>query len=145
LTRSRLTYVAVYPMMEEEKYKKEVLDQDDAWQEVLSKVEKMPLDTTVTFVEDRETGKTAAKIMGSRLASSRPNQVKDGLDKRLCNYCGKKGHGSSSYLERKGNCKALGKACRICIKLHHMARMCFQRPTNIVVVTSDEEDAMDNN
>ena len=39
----------------------------------------MPLDTTVTFVEDRETGKTAAKIMGGRLASSKPNQVQDGL------------------------------------------------------------------
>jgi hypothetical protein len=26
-----------------------------------------------------------------------------------------------------------------------MAKMCFQRPTNIVVVTSDEEDVMNNN
>ena len=42
----------------------------------------MPLDTTVTFVEDRETGKLAAKIMGSRLASSKPNQVQDDLNKR---------------------------------------------------------------
>ena len=105
----------------------------------------MPLDTTVTTVENRETGKTAAKIMGSRLASSKPNKVQDGLDKRPCNYCGKKGHGSGSYLERKGKCKAFGKACRICNKLHHMAKMCFQRPTNIVVVTSDEEDVMNNN
>ena len=90
-----------------------VLDQDDAWQEVQSKVEKLSLDTTVTFAEDRETGKTAANIMESRLASSKPNQVQDGLDKRHCNYCGKKGHGSGSYLERKDKCKAFGKACRI--------------------------------
>ena len=62
--------------------KQEVHHQDDAWQEVLSKVEKMPLDTTVTFVEDRETGKTAANIMGSRLKSSKPNQVQDDLNKR---------------------------------------------------------------
>ena len=26
-----------------------------------------------------------------------------------------------------------------------MAKMCFQRPTNIVVVTSDEEDVMNSN
>ena len=48
-------------------------------------------------------------------------------------------------MERKYKCKAFGKACRICNKLHHVAKMCFQRPTNIVVVTSDEEDVMNNN
>jgi hypothetical protein len=63
----------------------EVHHQDDAWQEVLSKVEKMQLDTTVTFVEDRETGKTATKILGGRLASSQPNQVQDSVDQRPCN------------------------------------------------------------
>jgi hypothetical protein len=77
--------------------------QDDAWQKVLPKVETMPLDTTVTFVNHRKTGNTAAE------------------------------------------CKAFGKACIICNKLHQMATVCFQRPTNIVVVTSNEEDARNTN
>jgi hypothetical protein len=104
-----------------------------------------PLDTTVTLAEDRETGKTATKILGGRLASSQLNQVQDRVEQRPCNYCGKKGHGSGSLLERKYKCKAFGKACSNCNNLHHMAKMCFKRPTNIVVVISDEEDVMKNN
>ena len=43
------------------------LNDEDTKQEVLSKVEEMPLDTTVTFVEARETGKTANEILGGKL------------------------------------------------------------------------------
>ena len=39
------------------------LNDEDTKQEVLSKVEEMPLDTTVTFVEASETGKMATKIL----------------------------------------------------------------------------------
>jgi hypothetical protein len=60
----------------------EVHPQDNAWQEILSKVEEMPLDTTSTFVEASETGKTATKILGGRLASSELNQVQDRVDQR---------------------------------------------------------------
>jgi hypothetical protein len=36
-------------------------------------------------------------------------------------------------------CKAFGKACRICNKVHHMTTVCVERPTNIVVGTTDED------
>jgi hypothetical protein len=42
-------------------------------------------------------------------------------------------------------CKAFGKACRICDKVQHMTTMCFEGPTNIVVVTSDEEEVRNTN
>ena len=45
------------------------LNDEDTKQEVLSKVEEMPLDTTVTFVEARETGKTATKDEAGRVRS----------------------------------------------------------------------------
>jgi hypothetical protein len=51
------------------------LNDEDTMQEVLSKVEEMPLDTTITFIEARETGKTATKILGGKLTSSIVNQV----------------------------------------------------------------------
>jgi hypothetical protein len=38
-------------------------------QEVLSNVDEMPLDETITFVEARETSKTALKILGGNLTS----------------------------------------------------------------------------
>ena len=43
------------------------LNDEDTKQEVLSKVDEMPLDETITFVEPRETGKTALKILGGKL------------------------------------------------------------------------------
>ena len=42
------------------------LNDEDTKQEVLSKVEEMPLDTTIAFIEARETGKTATKILGGK-------------------------------------------------------------------------------
>jgi hypothetical protein len=73
-----------------------------------SKVEEMPLDTTVTFVEARKTGKMATKILGGKLASSQLNQVQDRVDLRHCNYCGKKGHGKSANFDtRKANARPM--------------------------------------
>ena len=46
------------------------LNHEDTKQEVLSKVEDMPLDVTVTFIEARKTGKTATKILGGKLTSA---------------------------------------------------------------------------
>jgi hypothetical protein len=42
-------------------------------------------------------------------------------------------------------CKAFGKACRICNKVHHMTTVCYESLTNIVLVTSDEEDVRNTN
>jgi hypothetical protein len=51
------------------------LNDEDTKQAVLSKVDEMPLDETVTFVVARETGKTALKILGGKLASRQVNKV----------------------------------------------------------------------
>jgi hypothetical protein len=51
------------------------LNNEDTKQAVLSKVEELPLDETITFVEARETGKTALKILGGKLLSRQVNKV----------------------------------------------------------------------
>jgi hypothetical protein len=61
------------------------LNDEDTKQEVLSKVDEMLLDATITFVEARETGKTALKILGGKLASGQVNKVQqDEEDQRSC-------------------------------------------------------------
>ena len=45
------------------------LNNEDTKQTVLSKVEELPLDETITFVEARETGKTSMKILAGKLSS----------------------------------------------------------------------------
>ena len=78
-------------------------------------------------------------IQGGFVKVHKLGNVQARVDQRPCNYCGKKGHGSGSL------CKAYAKAFSICNNLHHMAKMCFKRPTNMVVVMSDEEDVMNDN
>jgi hypothetical protein len=77
--------------------------------EVLSKVDEMTLDATITFVEARETGKTALRILGGKLTSGQVNTVQqEREDQRPCNYCGQNGHGKSPNIDlRKANCKGL--------------------------------------
>ena len=86
------------------------LNDEDTKQEVLSKVEEMPLDVTVTFIEARETGKTATNILGGKLTSTVVNQVKEKAEEKNCTYCGRKGHGRRASIEtRKANCRHLAK------------------------------------
>jgi hypothetical protein len=47
----------------------QVSEVEDTKQEVLSKVDKMTLAATITFIEARETGKTALRILGGKLTS----------------------------------------------------------------------------
>ena len=51
------------------------LNDEETKQEVLSKVEELPLDETIDFVEARETGKTSLKIMSGGLTSSHVNKI----------------------------------------------------------------------
>ena len=101
------------------------LNDEDTKQEVLSKVEEMLLDTTITFVEARETGKTATKILGGKLTSSQVNQVQEKMDLRPCKNCGQKGHGKSPNFEtRMAKCPAHGKKCAKCQCEGHYAKVC---------------------
>jgi hypothetical protein len=92
------------------------LNDEDTKQAVLSKVDEMPLDETIAFVEARETGKTALKILGGKQTSGQVNKVQqEREDQRLCTNYGHKGHGKSPNIElRKANCPAYGKKCAKC-------------------------------
>ena len=45
------------------------LNDEETKQKVLSKVEELPFDETIVFVEARETGKTSLKILSGGLSS----------------------------------------------------------------------------
>jgi NADH pyrophosphatase NudC (nudix superfamily) len=94
------------------------LNDKDTKQAVLSKVDELLLDETITFVEARETGKTALKILGRKLSSGQVKKVQqEREDQRSCTYCGQKGHGKSPSNDlRKADCPAFGKKCAQCAR-----------------------------
>jgi hypothetical protein len=101
------------------------LNDEDTKQEVLSKVEELPLAETITFIEARETGKTATKILGGKMTSTLVNQVNEKFDDKNCSFCGKKGHGrKASFESRKANCPAYGQTCTKCKGRHHFQAAC---------------------
>jgi uncharacterized protein YfaT (DUF1175 family) len=89
-------------------------------------VEELPLDETITFVEARETGKTALKILGEKLSSGQVNKVQQERENhRSCTYCGQKGHRKSPSTDlRKADCPAFGKKCTNCHQKGHYTRFC---------------------
>jgi hypothetical protein len=86
-------------------------------------------DATITFVEARETGKTALKILGGKLASGQINKVQqEREDQRSCNYCGQKGHWKTPNIDlRKADCPAFGKKFTKCHQKGHYAGVCKSR------------------
>ena len=53
------------------------LNDEDTKQDVLSKVEEMPLSDTITFMEAHETGKQSLKALSGGLSSGQVNRVQD--------------------------------------------------------------------
>ena len=109
------------------------LNDEETKQEVLSKVEELPLDETIVFVEARETGKTSLKILSGGLSSSHVNKVHEYVSANdKCKYCGKKGHGKhpSSDL-RKDSCPAFGKKCKNCSFLGHFSEQCKKKSRDV--------------
>ena len=101
------------------------LNDEDTKQEVLSRVDEMTLDATVTFVEPRETDRSATKILGGKMSSTVVNQEQERVDQRSCTYCGKKGHGRRANFEtRKANYPAHGQTCTKCQRQDHFAAVC---------------------
>ena len=45
-----------------------------------------------------------------------------------CQNCGELSHGSNSAAERRTACKAWGKKCENCKKLHHLTSLCKFEP-----------------
>ena len=63
------------------------LNDEDTKQEVLLKVEELPFDETIAFVEAKETGKTSLKILSGGLSSSHVNRVHEHVSARdKCKY-----------------------------------------------------------
>ena len=109
------------------------LNDEETKQEVLSKVEELPLDETIVFVEARETGKTSLKILSGGLSSSHVNKVHEHVSANdKCKYCGKKGHGKhpSSDL-RKDSCPAFGKKCKNCSFQGHFSEQCKKKSRDV--------------
>ena len=113
------------------------LNDEDTKQEVLSKVDEMPLDETITFVEARETGKTSLKILSGGLSSGQVNKVQEQVSAQdKCTYCGKRGHGKQANIDlRKTSCTAYGKKCKNCGILGHFNDQCKKKPKD----TASEE------
>lgn len=101
------------------------LYEEDTKQAVLSKVEEMPFDEMITFVEARETGRTSMKILAGNLSSGVVNKVhEDREDPRSCQFCGKEGHGRNPGFDlRKADCPAFGKKCKKCGLKGHFAEV----------------------
>ena len=99
----------------------------------------MNLDTTVKFIEAKESGKKAGvyldsedaclnKVTGYRQAqreylirdNSNPTDV---VGNEKCHYCGRRGHGAKPDLNQKKElCPAFDKKCNSCGKIGHFAR-----------------------
>ena len=115
------------------------LADDDIRRQVLGVVEEMNLETTVKFIEAKESGRKAGvfldsgdaglnKVTGYRQAQ-RENLMTDGsnttdvVDNDKCHYCGRRGHGAKPDLNRKKEaCPAFDKKCNSCGKIGHFSR-----------------------
>ena len=90
------------------------LKDEETKQEVLSKVEELPLDKNIAFAVAKETGKTSLKILSGGLSSGYVSKVHENVSAHdKCEYCGKKGHGKQPSINlRKDSCPAFGTKCK---------------------------------
>ena len=64
-----------------------------------------------------------SSLCGGIRRRSSYNQQKN--QRQKCRHCGDFQHGPNSQEDRKKHCKAWGKACDKCHKLHHLAKVCY--------------------
>ena len=89
--------------------------------EILSKVEKLDLDDTITFVEAREMGKRDLAKLGQPTLASQALEVKI----RICWRCAQEGHHGKAKPEiREKVCKAYNSKCTKCEKVGHFTKQC---------------------
>ena len=100
------------------------LSDKETKQEVLSKVEELPLD---------EAGKTSLKILSGGLSSGHVNKVHENVSTHdKCKYCGKKGHGKQPSIDlRKDSCPAFGKKCKSYGILGHFNEQYRKKPKDM--------------
>ena len=90
--------------------------------EILSKVEKLDLDDTITFVEACEMGKRDLAKLGQPTLASQALEVKI---KGTCWRCSQGGHYGNAEPEiLKKVCKAFNNKCTKCEKVGHFAKQC---------------------
>ena len=93
--------------------------------EILSKVEKLDLDDTITFVEAHEMGKRDLAKLGQPTLASQALEVKI---KGTCWRCSQGGHYGNAEPEiLKKVCKAFNSKCTKCEKVGHFTKQCKPR------------------
>ena len=68
------------------------LNDDDTKMEILSKVTKMTLEDTITFIEARETGSKSATALSKNVMASTLTNVVEAKSDVKCTNCGETGH-----------------------------------------------------
>ena len=111
---------------------------EDIRRQVLGVVEVMDLDTTVKFIEAKESGRKAGAFLDSsgaglnKMTTFKQVQKHNLLDTEVksedpkeevrCKYCNRKGHGATPGLNvKKEKCPAFDKTCNKCGGLGHFA------------------------
>ncbi len=73
--------------------------------------------------QQRPRSHTEPKPLTNRPQATPPKTT----DKGTCNFCGRRGHGTSSRTAiRKAQCPAYGKTCQSCGHLNHFSQLCWQ-------------------
>ena len=89
-------------------------------QAMLGTVKDLP--TLATYCTAEESGKCLSTVAGVRSSYKKGDEVRNIPEK--CGFCGQKTHGGGTRADREKMCKAWGKQCTQCSKLHHLAKVC---------------------
>ena len=101
------------------------------------------LDKLIDYIAAEEAGNAEASdlisdsnLVGGIRRKSTYNQQK--FQKQKCSHCGESSHGNGSPAERKKSCKAWGKVCDNCKRLHHLTSLCHKSKAKTSAIEETE-------